>query len=518
MKRDGACESLWQSDISDYQPQTYSITNDTFFDVLIVGGGITGITTALLLQQAGKKCLLAEAHSIGFGTTGGTTAHINTLLDTPYSTIGKNFGEKDSQLVADGCRQAIALVKSHISAYNIDCEFADHTAYLYAQNDKQKDELDEIVEATNKAGIQMKFADDIPVPLPFTKAAVAADQASFHPVKYIYGLARAFENAGGVIMQQCRVTNVKKDEPLTIVTSKGNIRAVDLVYATHIPPGVNLLHFRCAPYRSYAMAVTLKNENYPSELAYDMYDPYHYFRTQVAGNKKYLVVGGEDHKTAHEQNTHMCFDKLEAYVRKYYDVKEVAFRWSSQYYIAADGLPYIGHLPGHPDHQYVATGFGGNGITFGTLSAIILRDILMNVDHPLQETLDPNRIKPIAGFVDFVKESADVTGILAKSIFAGEKLHELADLAYDEARVVKYEGESIALYKDAEGHLHAVNPACTHIKCSVAWNNAEKSWDCPCHGSRFDCDGEMLTGPARKDLAAIDLVEISSDAKQMRAV
>jgi len=518
MKRDGALESLWQHTIPTYQPQQFGLSNDTFFDVVIVGGGITGITTALLLQQANKKCLLAEAHNIGFGTTGGTTAHINTLLDTPYTTIAKNFGGKDAQLVATGCRQAIELIKYNISAFKIDCEFEDHTAYLFAQDEEQDEELAAIVEATRKAGIHMDFSNDIPVNIPFTKAAIAREQASFHPIKYLYAIARAFEDAGGVIMQQCRVTNIKKDEPLTVVTSKGNIRAADLVYATHIPPGVNLLHFRCAPYRSYAMAVSLQDENYPNELAYDMYDPYHYYRTQVIDGKKYLVFGGEDHKTAHEQNARMCFDKLEAYLRKYYNVKEVAFKWSSQYFEPTDGLPYIGHLPGHPEHQFVATGFGGNGMTLGTLSALILRDMLLNVEHPLEETVDPNRIKPIAGFAEFVRESADVTGILVKSIFAGKKLHELADLAYDEARVVSYEGESIALYKDGNGNLHAVNPACTHIKCSVAWNNAEKSWDCPCHGSRFSCDGEMLTGPARKDLAAINLAEIGSDAKQIKAV
>ena len=517
MKRDGACKSLWQN-IPDYVAQPYVVLNDDVFDVVIVGGGITGISTALLLQQAGKKCLLAEAQNIGFGTTGGTTAHINTLLDTPYTTISKKFGEKDAQLIADGCRQVIALIKSNIATYNIDCEYAYHTAYLFAQDDKQNDELKDIVEATNKAGIQMNFADHIPVNIPFTKAAVANEQGSFHPTKYIHGLARAFEHAGGVLLQQCRVTKVEDEEPLIITTSKGIIRAADIIYATHIPPGVNLLHFRCAPYRSYAMAVILNDDNYPDDLAYDMYDPYHYYRTQVVDGQKFLVFGGEDHKTAHEQNAVMCFDKLESYLRKYYNVKEVAFKWSSQYYEPTDGLPYIGHLPGHPEHQYVATGFGGNGITLGTLSAIILCAMLTGKEHPLEETLDPNRIKLVAGFADFVKESADVVGILAKSIFAGEKLHELADLAPDEARVVKYDGESIALYKDASGNLHAVNPACTHIKCSVAWNNAEKSWDCPCHGSRFNCDGEMLTGPARKDLAPVNLSEAGTENNKMKAV
>lgn len=512
MKRDGAMESLWQNKMPGYVAQPYSINNDDTYDVVIVGGGITGITTALLLQLAGKKCLLAEAQTLGFGTTGGTTAHINTLLDSPYNLISRNFGEKDAQLVADGCRQSIELIKSNISRYNIDCGYSDHIACLFAQSDEQAKELGDIVDATNKVNIDMQFTGSIPVPLPFVKAAAASGQAAFNPSQYIYGIAAAFENAGGIIVQQCRVLDVKEDRPLTIKTSLGEIRAGNIVYATHIPPGVNLLHFRCAPYRSYAMAVVLNDDNYPSELCYDMYDPYHYFRTQVVNGQKYLIVGGEDHKTAHVENTGMCFDKVEAYTRKYYDVKEVAFKWSSQYFEPTDGLPYIGHLPGHEDNFYVATGFGGNGITLGTLSAILLRDMLAGIENPLHEILDPNRIKPVAGFANFVKESADVAGLLAKSVAPGKKLDGLVGIAPGEARIVKYEGESIALYKDENGMLHAVNPACSHIKCSVAWNSAEKSWDCPCHGSRFSADGEMLTGPARKDLAPVTIGKLVEEA------
>jgi Rieske Fe-S protein len=361
------------------------------------------------------------------------------------------------------------------------------------------------MEGTHKAGISIEYTASNQLPVPFTKAAMVGGQASFHPAKYIYGIAKAFEAAGGIIMQQCRVVDVKEDLPLTIKTSLGEVRAFDIIYATHIPPGVNLLHFRCAPYRSYAMAVTLNDDNYPTELVYDMYDPYHYYRTQVVNGKKYLVFGGEDHKTAHEENTSMCFTRLEAYGRKYFDIGEVAFRWSSQYFEPADGLPYIGHLPGHEEHFYVATGYSGNGIPLGTLSAILLCDMLTGSDNPLHEVLDPNRIKPVAGFVNFVKEAADVVGILTKSISPGKKIDSIVELAPGEARVVQHEGESIALYKDENGLLHAVNPACTHIKCSVAWNDAEQSWDCPCHGSRFSADGEMLTGPARKNLSPITM-------------
>jgi len=257
------------------------------------------------------------------------------------------------------------------------------------------------------------------------------------------------------------------------------------------------------------MAIKLKNKrDYPDGLAYDMYDPYHYFRTQEVDGVTFFIAGGEDHKTAHEENTEACFARLEGFVRKFYNIDEIVFRWSSQYFEPVDGLPYIGHLPGHPQNMYVSTGYGGNGMTYSAIAALTLTEMIVSNKSEYEKLFDPNRIKPVAGFSNFVKEAADVTGKLIGGIFPKEKLEELADLAHGEARVIKYEGHSIALYKDESGNLHAVNPACTHIKCSVSWNSAEKSWDCPCHGSRFSYDGEMLTAPARKDLEIIHMEEL----------
>ncbi len=272
---------------------------------------------------------------------------------------------------------------------------------------------------------------------------------------------------------------------------------------------MNLLHFRCAPYRSYVIAAKLKNEaDYPDALAYDMYDPYHYYRTCEINGEKYFIAGGEDHKTGHEDNTEAIFTKLEAYVRNFYEIDEVAFRWSSQFYNPADGLAYIGHLPGHPNNMFVATGYGGIGMSNSHIAARLLTDLILTGESEYRKLFDPNRIKPVAGFQEFTKEAADVVGHLIGGAFPKEKLEELADLAPGEARVVNYEHHSIALYKDEDGHLHAVNPACTHIKCMVNWNAAEKSWDCPCHGSRFSYDGEMLTAPARKDLEVLQVEEL----------
>jgi len=507
MQRDGALTSLWQHNMPDYISQTNQPSKDVY-DVLIVGGGITGITTAFLLQKAGKKCILAEAKTIGFGTSGGTTAHLNTIMDTPYNILEKNFGEDNAQLVARAARHAIDLVIKNIKEYKIECGFTEQPGYIFSQDEKQTKLLEDILNSSERVGCNVHHSDKIPVPIDFEKAMVVERQAQFHPAKYFYALAKAFEDAGGTLIQGCRVSHVKKNNALEIETTKGKINARQMVYATHVPPGVNLLHFRCAPYRSYALAIKLRDKNYPDGLVYDLYEPYHYYRTQEVDGQKYLIAGGEDHKTAHEENTEACFTKLESYLRKYFDIEEISFRWSSQYFEPTDGLPYIGHLPGHPDNIFVATGFGGNGITYSQVAAMVLTDIIVKGDSKYEKLFDPNRIKPVAGFTNFVKESADVVSILIGKWFSSSKIKELDDLAKGEAKVVKYEGHSIALFKDDDGNLHAVNPACTHIKCIVEWNTAEKTWDCPCHGSRFSIDGEMFTAPARKDLEKIELREI----------
>ena len=512
MNRDGNCTSLWQ-DSTPASDHSYKLTGNEEFDVLIVGGGITGITTGLLLQKAGKKCVLAEARNLCFGTTGGTTAHLNTFLDTTYDQIVKKFSEEDARLVAQATKAAITLIKQNIKEFSIDCGFEESPAYLFSVKDDQSKELEKIVEAANKVGVQMEFTDKSAFPLPFLKIAYIPEQAKFHPGLYIAALAKEFELAGGVILENCRVTEIKEDTPLVAETSLGKIKARKAIYATHIPPGVNLLHFRCAPYRSYAMAVTLKDNNYPNALGYDMEDPYHYYRSQEVEGQKYLIVGGEDHKTGHQENTEACFRNLESHVRKYFNVKDVSYRWSSQYFEPADGLAYIGNLPGHSEDMYVATGYGGNGMIYGTIAGMMLSNILVHGTSIYQELFDPNRIKPIAGFANIVKESADVVAHFIKDRFSADKLNELVELAPGDAKVVKYEGQTIAIYKDDEGHVHALNSACTHIKCTVAWNSAEKSWDCPCHGSRFTYEGEVLTGPARKDLKQVLLTELIENSK-----
>jgi len=324
IERDGANVSLWQNTSAAYIP-TGQIDISKNYDAVIAGGGITGISTALQLQQAGLRCIVLEAHSLCFGTTGGTTAHLNTLPDTPYNTIATNFGKENAKLVAQAVRESLNTINANIERYKIDCGYEAATAYLFSQDADQTKELESIREATVEAGIPVAYTDTTPVPIQFEKALEIKNQAKFHPTRYVMALAKVFEEAGGTIVENCRVMATDNTDPLIIKTDRGDIHTSWLIYATHIPPGVNLVHLRCAPYRSYAMAVKLNDENYPAGLAYDMYDPYHYYRTQLIDGQPYLIAGGEDHKTAHEENTNAPFAKLESYISKYFNIKEIAY-------------------------------------------------------------------------------------------------------------------------------------------------------------------------------------------------
>jgi len=506
IKRDGSNTSLWQESVEAYHPVN-EVNSSTLYDVIIAGGGITGITTALLLQNSGMNCLVLEAHSLCYGTTGGTTAHINTLIDVPYSTIEKNFNKESAKLVADSLKEAVGTIQENVKKYKIDCEFKTATATLFAQDDKQKEELEKISVATAEAGIKNNFIDRISIPIEFIKAMQVEGQAKFNPVRYVYRLAEEFEKAGGTILEQCRVLTADETENVIIETAKGKYNAKYLIYATHIPPGVNLLHFRCVPYRSYAMAVTLKNDSYPGDLLYDMYDPYHYYRSQEVDGQKYLIAGGYDHKTAHEDNQEYCFLKLESHIRKYFDAEKIAYKWSSQFYESPDGLPYIGQLPGH-DKIFVATGYGGNGMPYSHVAALSLKRIICREENPYQELYDPNRLKPVAGFSNFVSHNVDVVKQFASKFFSGEDLKELAELATNEGKIVKYKDEKLAIFKDENGVVHALSPICTHVGCEVKWNNAEQSWDCPCHGTRYSYTGTVVNGPATKNLAKMNIREL----------
>jgi glycine/D-amino acid oxidase-like deaminating enzyme/nitrite reductase/ring-hydroxylating ferredoxin subunit len=503
--RDTKTISLWQKGPFELDNAADIFAEGTLYDTLIIGGGITGLTTALLLQKQGKQCILAEAYTIGFGTTGGTTAHLNTFFDTPYNDIENDFSEDAAKLVAQCSKEAFNIIQGFVTEYSIDCDLVYKDGYLYAETDEEVKVLEEILEASRRAGIEVEESQTNGVTVPFKKAIVFKNQGQFHPLKYIFKLAEAFVNAGGVIVENTFIReSTFEGGAFSAKSDNITIKAKELVYATHLPPGINLLDFVCAPYRSYVVGLKLKNEaTYPDCLSYDSKDPYHYFRTHVIDGEPYLILGGEDHKTGHD-NPEDSFTALEEYAHQYYDIAEVAFKWSAQYYTSADGLAYIGHLPSNKN-IYIATGYNGNGMMYGTIAGKIISDMILGKESPYTSLFSPTRIKPVAGFMEFVKENTDVAYRFIADRFSADSIDSLKEIAPDSGAIVKYEGEKLAVYKDAEGKVTALNPVCTHAKCIVCFNPSEKSWDCPCHGGRFDLDGKVITGPPRADLQKVQI-------------
>jgi glycine/D-amino acid oxidase-like deaminating enzyme/nitrite reductase/ring-hydroxylating ferredoxin subunit len=511
--RDGVLTSLWQESVNDYKVSNKPTR--THYEVAIAGGGITGISTALMLQKSGKNCILFEANNLCFGTTGGTTAHLNTILDTPYQTIIKNFGKDGGRQVALAAGDSIQTIKALIREYHINCGFEETPGYVFARDTKQAKELEDSYRAFQEVGLAPQFTDDLPLITDHTKAMMVGGQAKFNPLPYVYALAHAFEEAGGIIVQNCRVQKIDEQEKLVYVeTEKGTFIAFHFIYATHIPAGINVLHLRCAPYRSYAIASRLSDNSYPKELFYDMDNPFHYYRTQNINGQDYLIAGGEDHKTGHRTNTDQCFRNLESHLLKYFNIESFTHHWSSQYFEPADGLPYIGQMPGHSGKVLVATGLSGNGITYSHVAARVLRSYIVENKEEYNNVFSPTRVKPVASFTKMIEHNTDVLKQLVTKWFSSVDHSDLANLAPGEGKILKIDGNTMGMYKDEHGSLHAVNPACTHMKCMVAWNGAERSWDCPCHGTRYSAEGKVLTGPADAHLEVLSIGSLIATDKK----
>lgn len=503
MSRDGNCVSAWQNENKSTFRRKGTDQHAKTFDCIIVGAGITGVSTALLLQQAGRRTLIAEAHSTGFGTTGGTSAHINTFADTTYSEAESAFGKSGAKLFAGAIQDGFDLIKRNITSLGISCDFEEKTGFLYAENDDEVKQLADIYEGCRAVGVTVEYTKQVPTKVSFKEALEFPGQAQFHPLKYLKGLSAAYEKAGGVILENLPVEEVSTKNGTHFI-APANIGAANIVYATHMPPNFNVFNFRCAPYRSYVLALKLKSGKYPDALIYDMQEPYHYVRSHVIDGEDLLILGGNDHKTGHE-DADKTFEKLEAYARKYYNFSSVKYRWSSQYYVPVDGLPYIGQMPFAAKGIYCATGFNGNGMMLGSVSAILLADLIRGNENRYSRLFDPSRVKPVDGFSEFVKENADVAYHFVADRLKIHETDSVKRVSPGDGKVVEIDGKKMAVYRDDGGEIHLLRPVCTHAGCIVAWNGSERTWDCPCHGARYDTDGNVLTGPATKNLEKIEL-------------
>ncbi len=495
--RDGELASPWQQNIN----ASNGALKNQVYDCLIVGAGITGLTAALLSQQGGKQTIIAEAHSVGFGTTGGTSAHINTFADTTYAEAESAFGEEGAKLFAEAIAEGFAFIKDHAK----DCDYETKAGYLYAETDDEVKMLDEIFTSTVKVGVKVEPTSEVPTKVDYKKALVFDGQAQFHPIKYLQQLANEYINAGGLILENSRVGKVDTNNGIhEVQLDNAVIKAKAVIYATHLPPNINVFNFECAPYRSYVLGVELEGDNYPDALIYDSQEPYHYIRTHIVDGQELLLIGGNDHKTGHG-DPEKSFEDLEKYARKYYSVSSVKYRWSSQYYVPADGLPYIGQMPLAGDGIYCATGYNGNGMMLGSVAGKILSDLVLGKENKFTGLFKTSRIKPIDSMHEVIKENADVAYHFIADRFGIPETDSFNGLSPGTGKLVEVDGKKVAAYKDEDGRLHTLSPVCTHMGCIINWNEKEKSWDCPCHGARFDVDGNVLTGPATRNLATLTI-------------
>lgn len=480
---------LWSRPAQRFAP----LEADLHTEVVVVGGGITGVTTALLLASQGKRVALLEARSLGAGVTGATTAHLTEALDARYRNLESDFGEEGARLARASSRAAIEKIAELSSG--VDCGFERVPGYLYGDQEKHLAELDAELLAAARAGAQVRRRSDVPLPLPVRGAVVFENQAQFRPLDYLAGLAARLEPAGAQVFEGVTVLDVETEGQLRLKTSRGvSVTADAVVLATHAPFQSLKVQLELAQYRSYVVsgpvAAPLRG------LFWDLNEPYHYVRTATVDGRHHLIVGGGDHRTGTlpEGGPAAPYWELDALAAKLGATSSE--RWSAQVVESSDGLPFIGKLEPKVE-LYVAQGFAGNGMTLGTLSAMLISDALLGRDNPYAELYRADRFKPLASAATVVSENAETAAHLVAGHVKPVSDEPLATLPLGEGRIVKAGGKKLAVYRDQDGALHAVSAICTHQGCQVAFNPVECSWDCPCHGSRFGVDGGVLDGPAK---------------------
>jgi glycine/D-amino acid oxidase-like deaminating enzyme/nitrite reductase/ring-hydroxylating ferredoxin subunit len=468
-------------------------------DVAVVGAGVAGVTAAVLLARAGVKVALVEKGRVLEGETGHTTAHLTQLLDEWYGPTEKKFGGEGAKLVAASQRDAIERIARFVEEDRISCGFARVPAWLYAETRLQVRQLDRELPAMRRAGLQASFQQEVPLPFPTRGAIRIENQAQVHPREYLLALVERAAAAGASVHEGTTVLEVRDGRPCLVHTTHGDLRCDHVLVTTNHPVASRFwTHVKVAAYRTYALAARCTALP-PPGLYLDLREPYHYTRTQRTSAGDFLVVGGEDHKTGHARDAARHHRNLAEYTRRHFAVEQIAHVWSGQVIEPADGLPFIGRSP-FSARVYVATGFSGTGITFGTLAATMLADRVLGRRSPYADLYDATRVKPLAQAARLALENVDFPLQLAKDRLGWGERGSVAGVAPGAGRVVQVRGEAVACHRDEQGTLHALSAVCPHLGCHVRWNSDERSWDCPCHGSRFDVRGEVLNGPATRGL------------------
>lgn len=492
-------ESLW-IETTKNELNLKQLENNEETEICVIGAGLFGLTTAYYLTQQGKKVIVVEKGEIGEKVSGNTTGKITSQHGLFYDHLIKDYGEQYARKYLEANEEAIKNIKDIIDKEQIECDFSERKAYVYATKQDEVMEIEKEVDAVNKLGKNAKFVTDIGLPFKIKGAIEFEGQAQFHPRKYMLGLAKSIlkENK---IYNFTTVTDVKKDGNMfTVYTDRGNINAKYVVLATHYPiinaPGFHFLKM----YQSTSYIIGIETS---SKLPQGMYinekQPIYSFRTAQYNGKDILLIGGSDHKTGEPIPDNSKYENLEKKAKELYPDCNVLFRWNTRDCISLDKIPYIGEFSNLMTNMYIGTGFKKWGMTFSNIAGKIVTDKIIGKENEYSDIFDSTRIKPIKNrweVKNMIKESVES---IALNKFKIEE-HSIDEIENDNGGIIKIDGDNIGIYKDKEGKIYAVNPVCTHLGCLLSWNNLDKTWDCPCHGSRFDYMGKNLYEPAIKDL------------------
>jgi glycine/D-amino acid oxidase-like deaminating enzyme/nitrite reductase/ring-hydroxylating ferredoxin subunit len=483
-------------------------------DVAILGGGIAGITAAYLLKKAGMKVAIVEADRILRGVTGRTTAHISASQGFFYTGLIGHFDAYAARKVASSNQEAIDFIDRTVSDNRIDCDFSRVPENLYASTKDDVGKLKKEFEAQQIVGLPVSYSDSAPLPFENYGVIKCERQGRFHPLKYLSALANTIPGDGSFIFEKTRAVDIKEGSPCRVDTDNGSIVAGDVIIATHFPiSNRGLLFARMVPYRSYVIGARLEND-IPDEMFYSSEEPCHYIRSEPTPDGPIWLIGGEDHATGEVIDTVERYRRLQRFIDQRFKVRSMDYSWSTQDNYTADDIPYIGKIDNESRHVYVATAFNGNGMTYGTISGMLLSDLIQGKENPYAGIYDPGRVKLTVSAGELLTRNLHVG-----EMFFGDRLSRHDDvnkISSGEAGISTVENKKAAVFKDEEGKLHVVPPACTHMGCYVRWNKAERTWDCPCHGSRYTYDGDVIHAPTVKDLT--EEPGASKEKAEMKAV